>query len=184
VPLLVLRAVSAPQLLEAVGPLLGLQPVPRQQQPQQQALVSRARGATPREAAGQQDRFTEGPRMLRWDEVEDDGSEQLLRLLWGGHDGAAGTQQQATGEGGVAPACTRTPRWRAWCVAHAASPSSVDALVAELADADIEDTRDALVPANPTARAGERYELSKPLRPFSRVRRRRLARKLAQIDQM
>jgi hypothetical protein len=51
---------------------------------------------------------------------------------------------------------------------------------AAVRDADVEDRREAAVPSNPTARAGERHRLLKPLRSFSRIKRRKLRRDLAE----
>lgn len=163
VPLLVLPAVSAQRLVEAVGPLLGLPTVDSSYRQQQ---------GPSRE-----------PRLLRWDELEGDGSEELMQLMWGDTDSSSGTTGAHAGaaglDGGLAGACCPTPRWRAWCAAQAGSPGCADALFAAVRDSDVEDHREAAVPSNPTARAGERHRLLKPLRPFSRIRRRKLRRDLA-----
>lgn len=163
VPLLVLPAVSAQRLVEAVAPLLGLPTVDNSYRQQQGPSLE--------------------PRLLRWDELEGDGSEELMQLLWGDTDssrGTTGAQAGAAGlDGGLAGACCPSPRWRAWCATQAASPGCADALFAAVRDADVEDRREAAVPSNPTARAGERHRLLKPLRPFSRIRRRKLRQDLA-----
>jgi hypothetical protein len=162
-PLLVLRAVSAQRLLEAVGPLLGLQ--------QQDEGPSGDGQEEQGQDAGSWCRLGDAPRLLRWEEVEGDGSEELLALMWG-----AGESSSSSAAGG---ACAPSPRWRAWCAGQAASPALGTALAAEVRGADVEDARDALVPANPSARVGQRHRLMKPLRPYSRQRRRRLRRDLA-----
>lgn len=177
VPLLVLPAVSAQRLVEAVGPLLGLPTVDN----------STAGGVgAAAEGYRQQQGPSLEPRLLRWDEYDGDGSEELLQLMWGDSDSSSattGAQAGAAGlDGGLAGACCPTPRWRAWCAAQAASPGCADALFAAVRDADVEDRREAAVPSNPTARAGERHRLLKPLRPFSRIRRRKLRRYLALKD--
>jgi hypothetical protein len=160
VPLLVLPAMSAQRLIEAVGPLLGL-PVVED---------SSAAGAT------QQQWGSQAPRLLRWDELEGDGSEELLQLMLGYEVDAS---RVSAAEGSIAGACCPSPRWHAWCAAQAASPSCGDALFAAVRDADVEDTREGAVPSNPTARAGERHRLLKPLRPRSRIKRRQLRHDVA-----
>lgn len=162
VPLLVLPAMSAQRLLEAVGPLLGL--------PAVDDSVGSAAGASQQQWASQ------APRLLRWDELEGDGSEELLQLMWG--SGGSASMGPAA-EGSIAGACCPSPRWHAWCAAQAASPNCADALFAAVRDADVEDAREGAVPSNPTARAGERHRLLKPLRPRSRIKRRQLRHDVA-----
>lgn len=159
VPLLVLPAMSAQRLLEAVGPLMGL----------------------PTADAGDDDAGQQqGPRFLRWDELEGDGSEELLQLMWGGGPTGSSSGDGPTGAAAAAGAGCPSPRWRAWCEAQAASPACAQELFAAVRDADVEDAREGAVPANPTARAGERHLLpSKPLRPRSRIKRRQLRHDLA-----
>lgn len=183
VPLLVLPAMSAQRLVEAVGPLLGLPTV--QDSPETGANV---RQQQEQRQPQQQWGPNQQPRLLRWDEIEGDGSEELLQLMWGG-DAASSSRDvgaldpAATGEA-VAGACCPSPRWLAWCAAQEASPGCADALWAAVRDADVEEPRGEAVPANPTARAGERHRLLKPLRPGSRIKRRKLRRDLAlrQVD--
>lgn len=178
VPLLLLPGMSAQRLVEAVGPLLGL-PC---------CLDNDAAGASVQLQQGwqppQQWGASREPRLLRWDEVEGDGSEELLQLMWGGDAAGVGAVDPAAAGEAVAGACCPSPRWHAWCAAQKASPGCADALWAAVRDADVEDLRDEAVPSNPTARAGERHRLLKPLRPGSRIKRRRLRRDLAarQVD--
>jgi hypothetical protein len=171
VPLLVLPAMSAQRLVEAVGPLLGL--------PTADAGDSDAG----QQQWARQQQQQQGPRFLRWDELEGDGSDELLQLMWGGSgaaDSSSGGGDGPTGATAVGPAGGPSPRWRAWCEAQAASPACAQELFAAVRDADVEDAREGAVPANPTARAGERHRLpSKPLRPRSRIKRRRLRHDLA-----
>jgi hypothetical protein len=183
VPLLVLPAMSAQRLVEAVGPLLGLPIVkerPEAGASSQQQVLQRQHQ--------QQWGPSQQPRLLRWDEVEGDGSEELLQLMWGGDATSSsrdvGALDPAAAGEAVAGACCPSPRWLAWCAAQEASPGCVNALWAAVRDADVEDPRDEAVPANPTARAGERHRLLKPLRPGSRIKRRKLRRDLAlrQVD--
>ena len=196
VPLLVLPAVSAQRLVEAVGPLLGLPTVEDGWSAAGGGSGAAGVGARLRQAPQQQSWAGQGgdaPRLLRWDELEGDGSEELLQLMWGcdaqpttsttsssSASGVTVADAAAAGEAAVAGACCPSPRWHAWCAAQAASPGAADALWAAVRDADVEDARDGAVPANPTARAGERHRLLKPLRPYSRVKRRRLRRDLAE----
>lgn len=179
VPLLVLPAVSAQRLLDAVGPLLGLPTV-------EEALAA---GDADAWRYSQQQAQLDEVRVLRWDELEADGSEELLQLMWS-DDNSSSTSSSEGSAGGmphrsfpttdaaVAGACYPSPRWRAWCAAQAALPACSGVLFDAVRDADVEDTRDAEVPINPTARAGERHRLLKPLRPYSRIRRRKLRKEL------
>jgi hypothetical protein len=195
VPLFVLRAVSAQRVLEALAPLLGLQ-----QEPPQQLGVAGQQGLGAALQTGGSSSSSSSlgrePRLLRWEEVEGDGSEELLQLLWGpaaAGDGSRGRNASRSTAVAVQP----SPRWLAWCAAQqqasqlgdSSSPAAAHAAAVGLAgaaaavldcvrNADVEDTREAQVPANPTQRAGERYKLQKPLRHGSRLRRRRLQRDL------
>lgn len=183
VPLLVLPAVSAQRVLEAVGPLLGLPTIEE----------TMAAGAADSWRYGQQQTQLDEVRVLRWDELEADGSEELLQLMWSDDNSstsssegpAAGMPHQSfpaaaatAPDAAVAGACYPSPRWRAWCAAQAVLPACSGVLFDAVRDADVEDTRDAEVPINPTARAGERHRLLKPLRPYSRIRRRKLRKEL------
>ncbi|WIA09299.1 hypothetical protein OEZ85_008706 [Tetradesmus obliquus] len=199
VPLFVLRAVSAQRVLEALGPLLGLQ-----REPQQQFDVAgqSVRGAVLQQtgSSSSSSHLGKEPRLLRWEEVEGDGSEELLQLLW--RPAAADGSSSRSASRSTAVVVEPSPRWLAWCAAQqqagqgggGSSPAAADAAAAAAAaagftggaaavlecvrSADVEDAREALLPANPTQRAGERYKLHKPLRHGSRLRRRRLQRDL------
>lgn len=177
IPLLILPAMSAHKLVQAVGPLLGL------------PTVEGSAGSAA--DASQQQCVSQGPRLLRWDELEGDGSDELLQLMWGSEAGRSSSDRgvyapagPGRAVGSVAGACCPTPRWCAWCAAQAASPSTADALFAAVRDANVEDAREGAVPSNPLARAGERHRLLKPLRPYSRIKRRQLRHDLStrQVD--
>ncbi|KAF8073055.1 hypothetical protein HT031_000716 [Scenedesmus sp. PABB004] len=164
VPLVALRAVSPQRLLEGLGPLLGLR------EPGGTGGGGEPGGAAGGELAplvGAARARRAAPRLLRWDEAEGDGSEELLALLYG-----APRPGDAPGAG---------PRWRAWRAAQARGGGWADAALAQVRGADVEDARARLVPANPTARAGARDALPArpPPRRGARVRRRRLRRDLA-----
>lgn len=176
IPLLILPAMSAQKLIQAVGPFLRL------------PTVEDSAGSA---GDGQQQWVSQGPRLLRWDELEGDGSDELLQLMWNSEAGRSSSDRgvgapegAAAAVGSVAAACCPTPRWHAWCAAQAASPSTADALFAAVREADVGDAREGSVPSNPTARAGERHRLLKPLRPYSRIKCRQLRHDLSvrQVD--
>jgi hypothetical protein len=200
VPLFVLRAVSAQRVLEALAPMLGLE----QQAQQQLHAAGRLDGQQEGLGAERQGSSSNGlgrePRLLRWEEVEGDGSDELLQLLWGaaGHGSSSSSNR---GGRETAVSVESSPRWLAWhsaqqqqqqqqCEAGNSSSSAAlkpaagvlagaPAVVLEcVRSADVEDSREALLPANPTQRAGQRYLLRKPLRHGSRLRHRRLQREL------
>lgn len=177
VPLVVLPAVSAQRLVEAVGPWLQLPTV------NGDAHEGRATG-------GRLMSLTDEPRQLRWEEVEADGSDDLLRLLWMTDCGSSSSSRTSalgsaqltavpTAARGALGACCQTPRWLAWCAAQEASPQAAELVFTAVRSADVEDARSSSVPANPTARAAERHLLLKPCRPRSRIKRRQLRRDLA-----
>ncbi|WIA29377.1 hypothetical protein OEZ86_011881 [Tetradesmus obliquus] len=91
-------------------------------------------------------------------------------------DVAGQSQQAAQGGGGSSPAAADAAA--AAAVAAADFTGGAAAVLECVRSADVEDAREALLPANPTQLAGERYKLHKPLRHGSRLRRRRLQRDL------
>eukprot|EP00775_Hariotina_reticulata_P010374 gene10374-10532_t len=119
VPCLVLPAVSAQRLLEALGPLLGL--------PGVQAGGEAVAGKADWQPAGVS-RLGRHPHFLAWEDLDEDAAQQLGHLL---------------------------------------------------RQLDVEDNREQLVPANPTARLGARYTLRRPSRHYSRIHKRRLQRHLS-----
>ncbi len=193
VPLLRLRAVSAQRLLEALAPLLvvrrgedgdGTRPrldqheIQHEIQREIQLALSASRldaGAAGMAPVG---RPRTAPRLLRWEEQDGDGADELLGLLWGA-PGSAGPEPPGAG-----------PRWRAWAAAQArgasnvsssdGAPAAVAAATARLAD--VGDDRVDSLPRNPTARAGQARALVLPARRLARVRRRALAAELAARD--
>lgn len=188
IPCFVLKAVSAERVVEALGPMLGIvksalpsslmegSMQPGQPQGQQSAADERA--------AQQVAAFAAAPRQLRADEVGDDSFQQLLQLLWGPSVmSTAAATELVTGSGkkGVS-SCSNwplplSPRWEAW---HASQwHSTVQELFELVKQIDVEDSRDYMLPANPNARAGERYKLMKPLRHNSRLRKKLLNKDLA-----
>ncbi|KAF6262502.1 hypothetical protein COO60DRAFT_612472 [Scenedesmus sp. NREL 46B-D3] len=202
VPLFVLRAVSAQRVLEALAPLLGLE-----QQPQQLLSAAGAPADQPQRlgaelpgsSSSSSSSFGREPRLLRWDEVEGDSSEELLQLLWC----PAGHASSNSGSGSIETAAVVevSPRWLAWhasqqqqqqcqladdgssAALHPAAgvlAGAPAAVLESVRNADVEDAREALLPANPKQRAGERYMLRRPLRHGSRLRKRRLQRDLWQ----
>jgi ribosomal protein L24E len=203
VPLFVLRAVSAQRVLEALAPMLGLEQQPQQQLDAAGIADGQREGLRVELQGSSSSSLGREPRLLRWDEVEGDGSDDLLQLLWGSTGRSRGSSSSSTAsKQETAVAVDSSPRWLAW---HAAQQQrqqqqqsepgdgstivrphtapgvlpGVSAVVVEcIRTADVEDAREALVPANPTQRAGERYLLRKPLRHNSRLRRRRLQREL------
>jgi hypothetical protein len=136
-PFVQLRAVSAVRVLEALAPLLGLEQQVADAQEQ-------ARGSW------------RGPKLLRQEEMEGDGSDALLALLWGLGKQSGLQAMEALWEARVAA----MPDPHAWLMA------------------DLEDTssRDELLPANPTARAGNKHALVRPIKHGSRQRRQEVQR--------
>lgn len=194
VPCLQLKAVSAQRLLETLGPLLGLQGEPAAALGGQHSNSSSLQDPWGGSGAAEQQQgagfglrhvlqdahgLRSQPRLLRWEEVED-GSDELLQLLWGQAAaelaGKVGTGNSTSGNSS-AVAVVASARWLAWRAAQA-GPASAAAVLELVRSSDVEDSRDGLVPTNPTQRAGERYRLAKPLRHGSRLRHKRLLRDL------
>jgi hypothetical protein len=198
VPLFVLRAVSAQRVLEALAPMLDVEQQPQQQRDAASVLEGQ-REALGAERQGSSSSLGREPRLLRWEEMEGDGSDELLQLLWGSA-GRGCSSSSIRGGRDTAVSVESSPRWLAWrsaqqqqqlqCTPGDSSTNAVPqyaagvlagapAVVVEcVRSADVEDSREALLPANPTQRAGERYLLRKPLRHGSRLRHRRLQREL------
>jgi hypothetical protein len=199
VPLFVLRAVSAQRVLEALAPLLGFEQDEDELRQQQNQAGQQELGAALQADVSSSSRLGTEPRLLRWEEVEGDGSEELLQLLWG--PAAAPCRNNLGASQGTAVIVEPSPRWLAWCAAQQQRSQCADSSSSGLAwtaatamkqlqagaaaavldcvrSSDVEDTREELLPANPTQRAGERYKLQRPVRHGSRLRRRRLQRDL------
>lgn len=183
VPCLVLKAVSAERLLEALGPLLD-------------HTSAAAGGAAANKdarwffqlpqavqsALDTQHELSAGPRLLRQDEVDMPGSQELLQLLWGSagkqtasHGNVASSSESSSG---ISSVTWFSPGWQAW---HARqSAATLKELFDVIRATDIEDVRGTMVPVNPNARAGERYRLLMPLRHNSKLRKKRLNQQLAE----
>jgi hypothetical protein len=201
VPLFVLRAVSAQRVLEALALMLGLEQQAQQQLDAAGRLNGQQEGLGAERQGSSSSSLGREPRLLRWDEVEGDGSDELLQLLWGAAGHSSSGSSSNRGGRNTAVSVESSPRWLAWHSAQqqhqqqqcepgdtsssvALTPAAgvlagAPAVVVEcVRSADVEDSREALLPANPTQRAGERYLLRKPLRHNSRLRHRRLQREL------
>lgn len=183
VPFVVLPAVSALRVAEALAPLLG------EKGAAALAAARRAGGGGPGGGA---------PRVMSRAEVDRGNGDALMRLLWcappaadpqppapadpwrpppGDHSGGAA----AAGPAGLTPAGARAGAGAgeplAWRAARMPDPW------AWLAAGDAEDGREDALPPNPTERASARYpEPRRPLRHGSRVRRRKLEKHLAELD--
>ena len=142
-PFIDLAAVSPERLLEGLGQVLGLQldELPLLQKHQQGR----------REA-----------RLLRKEEVDKDGGDLLLALLWGLDGGGDSDGHNRLWEQRVS-SMQEPGRW----------------VAGDLWD---DEARDELLPHNPNQRAGEKVKLIRPLRHGSRVKRRRLQKILAEQD--
>jgi len=91
-------------------------------------------------------------------------------------DGRGSTSSAVPAAAGLLAPCDSSARCLAWLSSQEDAAQQLGQLLREL---DVEDCRQQLVPANPTARVGAKYTLRKSSRHFSRIHRKRLQRHLS-----